>query len=165
MSPWVATTRSSLTPTMTPQPVPQKRQGAFDQLIFRVSTPPGMGWAAAGRATPAAAAATLAACAFRTVRRVTSISSSGVGRRCVGRGLDMLEDHVGGDHAVEQRDLGEAVGDHTTVRAFHDDNDLAAFEGGYFGVGHGDDAVHDRLDMLRPDRHDGTGDVMPVARF
>ena len=32
MSPWVATTRPSLTATMTPQPVPQNRQGALFQL-------------------------------------------------------------------------------------------------------------------------------------
>ena len=31
-SPWVATTRPSLTATITPQPVPQKRQGALDHL-------------------------------------------------------------------------------------------------------------------------------------
>ncbi len=37
-SAWVATTRLSLTPTMTPQPVPQKRHGAFDHL-----TPGGVG--------------------------------------------------------------------------------------------------------------------------
>lgn len=40
MSPWVAMTLPSLTPTMTPQPVPQKRHGAFDHLICRLSTPP-----------------------------------------------------------------------------------------------------------------------------
>jgi hypothetical protein len=43
ISPWVATTRPALTPTMTPQPVPQKRQGALDHLIARFSIPPGTG--------------------------------------------------------------------------------------------------------------------------
>ena len=33
VSPWVATTLPSLTPTITPQPVPQNRHGAFDHLI------------------------------------------------------------------------------------------------------------------------------------
>ena len=63
MSPWVATTRPSLTPTITPQPVPQNRQGAFDHLISSVPTPPGTGCAAAGSASPAAAAAAAAASA------------------------------------------------------------------------------------------------------
>ena len=38
MSPWVATTRPSLTPTMTPQPVPQKRHGAFDHWSWMSGT-------------------------------------------------------------------------------------------------------------------------------
>ena len=33
VSPWVATTLPSFTPTMTPQPVPQNRHGAFDHWI------------------------------------------------------------------------------------------------------------------------------------
>ena len=40
VSPWVATTLPSLTPTITPQPVPQKRHGAFDHLISSDPTPP-----------------------------------------------------------------------------------------------------------------------------
>src|SRR6476620_7049206 len=68
VSPWVATTLPSLTPTITPQPVPQKRHGAFDHLIS--SDPaPCTGCAAAGTAMPAAAAATAAACAFNNSRR------------------------------------------------------------------------------------------------
>src|SRR3546814_14976242 len=67
--PCVATTLPSLTPTMTPQPVPQKRQGALDQAICSEPMPPLSGWAAAGP-MPAAAAATAAACSFRTSRLV-----------------------------------------------------------------------------------------------
>src|SRR4051812_42498775 len=72
MSPWVATTLPSLTPTITPQPVPQKRHGALDHLIW-MSGPAAMFWASAGRLMPAAAAAALAAWAFRNARRETSI--------------------------------------------------------------------------------------------
>ena len=32
ISPWVATTRPSLVATITPQPVPQKRQGALSHF-------------------------------------------------------------------------------------------------------------------------------------
>ena len=69
VSPWVATTLPSLTPTITPQPVPQKRHGAFDHLISSDPTPPCTGCAFAGAVMPAAAAATAAACAFNSSRR------------------------------------------------------------------------------------------------
>ncbi len=61
MSPWVATTRPSFVATMTPQPVPQNRQGAFDQTILVLSESVTMLEAAAGRVTPATLAATPAA--------------------------------------------------------------------------------------------------------
>ena len=48
VSPWVATTLPSLTPTITPHPVPQKRHGAFDHLISSDPTPPATGCATAG---------------------------------------------------------------------------------------------------------------------
>src|SRR6188472_259308 len=56
VSPWVATTLPSLTPTITPQPVPQKRHGAFDHLISSAPAPPATGWATAGTLMLAAAA-------------------------------------------------------------------------------------------------------------
>src|SRR3954453_15603979 len=68
MSPWVATTLPSLTPTITPQPVPQKRHGALDHLSW-MSGPAAMFWASAGRLMPAAAAAALAGWAFPQARR------------------------------------------------------------------------------------------------
>jgi len=37
MSPWVATMRPSFTPTITPHPVPQKRQGALDHWSWMAS--------------------------------------------------------------------------------------------------------------------------------
>ncbi|MGY4331002.1 hypothetical protein ACVWWG_005419 [Bradyrhizobium sp. LB7.2] len=73
VSPWLATTLPALTPTITPHPVPQKRQGAFDHLISSDPTPPAMGWATAGTAMPAAAAATAAAWAFSNSRRESDI--------------------------------------------------------------------------------------------
>src|SRR5262245_15738526 len=58
-SPCVAITRLSFTATTTPQPVPQKRHGAFDHLTRgSVAAAPGP---CAGSATPAAAAAAEAA--------------------------------------------------------------------------------------------------------
>ena len=61
--------RPSFTPTMTPQPVPQKRQGALDHVSF-ASAPVGRmpavaEFIVAGRLTPAAAAAVAAACTFK----------------------------------------------------------------------------------------------------
>src|SRR4029079_3340324 len=52
VSPWVATTRPSLVATMTPQPVPQNRQGAlfhFRSVLDRSDT---RFWAAAGAGLP-----------------------------------------------------------------------------------------------------------------
>ena len=69
VSPWVATTLPSLTPTITPHPVPQKRHGAFDHLISSDPMPPATGCAAAGAAMPATAAAIAAACVFNNSRR------------------------------------------------------------------------------------------------
>src|SRR6187549_2034359 len=73
VSPWVATTLPSFTPTITPHPVPQKRHGALDHLISSAPTPPATGWATAGTLMLAAAAATAAAGAFNTSRRETVI--------------------------------------------------------------------------------------------
>ena len=66
MSPWVATTLPSITPTFTLQPVPQKRHGALshlmvlsDDLVIKLE-------AALGTATPAATA--VAAIAFALIK-------------------------------------------------------------------------------------------------
>ena len=64
-SPWVATTRLALVATITLQPVPQKRQGAFDQVSAVVPASVIRLAAAAGRSIPATAAATAAALALR----------------------------------------------------------------------------------------------------
>ena len=69
-SPWVATTRPARVATMTEHPVPQKRQGAFDQVSPVRSAAVTRFRASAGRETPATAAATLAALAFNSSRRV-----------------------------------------------------------------------------------------------
>jgi hypothetical protein len=65
----VATTRPSFTPTLTPQPVPQNRQGAFDHLSFAASASATKVCpvAASGRAVDVAAVA--AALRFRKSRR------------------------------------------------------------------------------------------------
>ena len=55
MSPWVATTRLSLVATITPQPVPQKRQGALSHFssvasrsVTRLAASAGAGMPAGG---------------------------------------------------------------------------------------------------------------------
>src|SRR5262252_9204297 len=71
MSPCVATTRPSLVATMTPQPVPQNRQGAlfhFSSVAPRSVT---RFCAARGVGSPPAAAAMAAASSFRNSRRST----------------------------------------------------------------------------------------------
>src|SRR5687768_1261196 len=71
MSPWVATTRPALVATMTPQPVPQNRQGAlshFNSVMDRSVT---RFCAARGTGIPPAAAAIAAASSFRNSRRST----------------------------------------------------------------------------------------------
>src|SRR5690349_12070032 len=105
MSPCVATTRPSFTATMTPQPVPQKRQGAFAHWSWR-SSPVRMFWASAGREIPAAAAAAAAAWAFRTVRRVRSMDLLPLVDR-----LEMMKDEGRGEHAVEELDCVDPFDD------------------------------------------------------
>ena len=61
MSPCVATTRPSLTATLTPQPVPQNRHGAFDHFIRVNSESVTMFAADPGSGMPATAAAVAAA--------------------------------------------------------------------------------------------------------
>ena len=70
MSPWVATTRPSLTATFTPQPTPQNRHGAFDHFIRVNSESVTMFAADAGSGMPATAAAVAAADCLTKSRRV-----------------------------------------------------------------------------------------------
>src|SRR6266571_2622499 len=70
-SPLVATIRPFFTPTSTPQPTPQKRHGAFPQVM-----PASAASAPSGRhrlPPPATAKAAAAALAFRNLRLVQSI--------------------------------------------------------------------------------------------
>src|SRR5262245_12841939 len=120
MSPWVATTWFSFTPTMTPQPVPQKRHGAFDHFISRAATPPGTDCAEAGAAMPAVAAAIAAACAFRRSRRVSSVVID-----CLLHFQCLFENHVGGEHAVHPRNADESLPEHAGMRPLDHDDDLA----------------------------------------
>src|SRR5687767_11751913 len=119
MSPCVATTWPCLTPTITPQPVPQNRQGAFDHLISSAPTPPGTGCAAAGSAMPAVAAAMPAAWAFRMSRRVSSpVIALSLLR------FDMLKNHIRRDDPVEKRYPRKAFSHHPCTRPLYDDDNL-----------------------------------------
>ncbi|MNK98890.1 hypothetical protein D3C87_1192680 [compost metagenome] len=97
-SPWVATTLFSLTATVTPQPVPQKRQGALSHFRrvrslsvtkLAASAPSGM--------PPTEAVAATAVCLIKS-RRVTFIDNL---RVHVARILVVLVDQGGRQHAVQ----------------------------------------------------------------
>src|SRR6187455_1368168 len=74
-SPWVATTRLSFTPTITPQPVPQKRHGAFDHLAPAGSFSLEASCAQPGSGMPATAAAAAAADCLRNSRLAIGIGN------------------------------------------------------------------------------------------
>ena len=73
-SPWVATTRSFLTPTSTLQPVPQNLHGALSQRMSLL--PAVMAAWAAGTLTPAAVAAAVMAWVLMKSRRVSFMTAS-----------------------------------------------------------------------------------------
>src|SRR5262245_45002759 len=141
VSPWVATTLPSLTPTMTPQPVPQKRQAALDHFSSSETIPPAIGCAMAGTVIPAAAAATAAAWALSISRRESAIVL--VSKVC--DSFDLFEHHVGGQHAGPCGDLGEAAANHPAFARFHDDHDLRFVLVVNFDVGLGGEGAQDVL--------------------
>jgi hypothetical protein len=65
-----------LTPTLTPQPVPQNRHGAFDHLSFDASASATKLWLLAGSGRAVDEAAVAAALRFRKSRRDTVIVES-----------------------------------------------------------------------------------------
>src|SRR5262245_10133324 len=119
MSPCVATTRLSLTATMTPQPVPQKRQGALAQSS-RASSPGMMPFAAWAAGIPATLAAMAAAFALIIWRRVSSSMGS-----LLGIFVDLVIDQRCGDgarHVVDGGDAGHRLGFGSGLQ---DDDELA----------------------------------------
>src|SRR5215472_6178843 len=111
-SPCVATTRLSFTATVTPQPVPQKRHGAFDHL-----TPGSVSalesWAAPGTGMPATAPAAAAADCLMNSLRVVPIAN-GLVHGCQGAGVFI--DQGCGQHAVDPLDAPHLRG-HPRCRA------------------------------------------------
>src|SRR6478752_8941814 len=107
----VAITRPSLTPTMTPHPVPQNRHGAFDHLSS-ISLPPARFCAVAGMSTPATAAAAAAAWALSSARRerVWSAMSFSPALRRRGSGSPLI-DEGSGEHAGELSDMPHGLHD------------------------------------------------------
>src|SRR3954452_8586948 len=123
MSPWVATTRPSFTPTMTPQPVPQKRQGALSHFS-RSSSPSGMFWACAGKATLTVATAAAAAWAFIRSRRERSMSAA-PGAGFAGMGwLELVEDEGGGEDTIEALNLVQVLDGLALGRRLERDDEL-----------------------------------------
>jgi hypothetical protein len=127
----VATTRPFFTPTITPHPVPQKRQGAFDHLICNDSIPPATGCASAGMLMFAAAAATAAAWDFKTSRRVTFIALISGGVSC-----DLFENHVCREHSGEACNLDQARPHRVGVGALEHDDDLSGRVMEHFDAAH-----------------------------
>src|SRR6476661_3060955 len=78
-SPCVATTRLSLTATVTPQPVPQKRHGALDHLSPAASS------GATACATPVRGMPATAPAVAAAVWRMKSLLSMGIGDLLVHR--------------------------------------------------------------------------------
>src|SRR5512133_545747 len=72
-SPLVATILPSLTPTSTPHPVPQKRQGALPHLILASAASASTAHSGLSADAPAAANAAAAALAFKKSRLESSI--------------------------------------------------------------------------------------------
>src|SRR5687768_1836529 len=95
-SPCVAMTRLSLTATIAPQPVPQKRHGA---LLHLTPGSPALGWAWPGMAMPAVAPAAAAA-DWRMKSRLRIGDLLVHGFEAVGA----LVDQQRGEHAVDVLD-------------------------------------------------------------
>ena len=83
MSPWVATTLPSITPTLTLQPVPQKRQAALSHLSLVISELVIKFDATAGTETPATAAAAAIAFALINSRRLIVSGSPSFCSSCI----------------------------------------------------------------------------------
>src|SRR5512141_869723 len=122
MSPCVATTRPSLTATFTPQPVPQKRHGAFDHFIRVNAASVTTFCAAPGSGIPATEAAAAAADCLTKVRRVIFKVDLVVHG---GGALAVLVDERGGEHPVERLQADERVGDRGLIRRFQRHHELA----------------------------------------
>src|SRR5262245_43820924 len=122
MSPWVATTRPSLTATLTPQPVPQKRHGAFDHFMFVRARSPTSACAAPGSGTPATAAAAAAADCLTNSRRVIFNFHLVIHG---GRRLAVLIHERGREHTFHHLDAAKRIGDRVGRRCLERDHELA----------------------------------------
>src|SRR5574343_760866 len=97
-SPWVATTLPSCTPTITAQPVPQKRQGALSQRTPASADAAAAGLAGAASTTmgmPAAAAVALSAWVLMKSRRLVCMAGTPVPDGCLGSSARMLRRQQG----------------------------------------------------------------------
>src|SRR5688572_753819 len=100
-SPWVAMTRLSLTATIAPQPVPQKRHGA---LVHLTPASPACICACTGMAVPGVAAAAAAAdCRMKSRLRIGDLLVHGF------QGVGALVDQHGGQHTVDVLDAGDEL--------------------------------------------------------
>src|SRR5881398_1474178 len=101
---------------MTPQPTPQKRQGAFDHL----SEIPASSAAWAGRAMPIAAAAAAAAWDLISSRRVIGMRRAPLS----GYGFHLVEDQHRRDDPGQVFDLGKSHQEFSFTLRFQQDDDL-----------------------------------------
>src|SRR5215831_18019879 len=122
MSPCVATTRPSLTATLTPQPTPQKRHGALDHLSLVSSASVTRFCPAAGKGMPATLAAVAAAVCLMNSRRdifIGHLLVHGFGA------LRVLVDEVRAQDAVERLDGLDFLQYLGRAAAFQRDDQLA----------------------------------------
>src|SRR5690242_17489103 len=117
-SPCVAMTRLSLTATVTPQPVPQKRHGALSHCT--PASERAAVCACAGRATPAAAPAAVAAERLMNSRlRIVDLLVHRFER------VGALVDERRREHAVDASDRRDLAGHLVAARRFERDDELA----------------------------------------
>ena len=157
MSPCVATTRPSLTATLTPQPVPQNRHGAFDHFIRVNSESVTMFAADAGSGTPATAAAVAAADCLMNSRLVIFMGHLFHHRfeRFV-----VLIDQGSRQHRIELLDIVHARGDLARARGFERHDQLAVAAGRvYLGAGQAGNRLRDALHAFRKDVNDDPGNM------
>src|SRR5262249_49885687 len=156
MSPCVATTRPSLTATLTPQPTPQKRHGAFDHLSFVSSASVTRFCASETNGMPATAAVVVAAVCLINSRRDIFIGHLFVhGFRALG----VLVDEIGAENAFDCLYGRELLHYLSGAIAFQRDDQFAAARRVTLSAGNGGDGHVCVRHSPRRDLHDDAGDV------
>src|SRR5690554_3108465 len=121
--PWVAPTRLSRTGTLTPQPTPQKRQGALDHFNWVCCASVTMFWLCATLDIPAAAVAVVSAELLMKSRRVSFMPRYLPLQ--LRDGFRMVIDHADRQHALAQLQPINKVDNVSPRECFEQYHDLA----------------------------------------